>query len=85
MSGGAYNAGDLVELDTSQLEREGSLSELGLMGSILIPTEVVPSLGKDPGVDDWGSLLLSDCKYKKLIHFLMDNMAKLYRKISIYF
>ena len=52
MSGGAYNAGDLVELDTSQLEREGSLSELGLIGSILIPTEVVPSLGKDPGVDD---------------------------------
>ena len=47
-------------MDKSQLEREGSLSELGLIGSILIPTEDVPSLGKDPDVDDWASLLLSD-------------------------
>ena len=60
ISGGAYNAGDRVELDKSQLEREGSLSELGLIGSILIPTEDVPSLGNDPDVDDWASLLLSD-------------------------
>ena len=65
MSGGAYKAGDRVELGMSQLEREGSLSEPGLIGSTFIPTDA-PSLCKDP-VDDCGSLVLSDCNRKYII------------------
>ena len=67
MSGGAYKAGDRVELGISQLEREGSLSEPGLIGSKLMATEdaVAPSFGKellpeDAPDDDCGSLLGSD-------------------------
>ena len=67
MSGGAYKAGDRVELGISQLEREGSLSEPGLIGSKLIATDdaAAPSFGKellleDAEDDDWGSLLGSD-------------------------
>ena len=67
ISGGAYKAGDRVELGISQLEREGSLSEPGLIGSKLIATDdaVAPSFGKellleDADDDDCGSLLDSD-------------------------
>ena len=60
MSGGAYKAGDRVELGISQLEREGSLSEAGLIGSTFIPIEV-PSLCNVPVDDDCGSVLGSDC------------------------
>ena len=67
MSGGAYKAGDRVELGISQLEREGSLSEPGLIGSKLIATDdaVAPSFGRellleDAADDDCGSLLGSD-------------------------
>ena len=40
ISGGAYKAGDRVVLGISQLEREGSLREPGLSGSIFIATEL---------------------------------------------
>ena len=67
MSGGAYKEGDRVELGISQLEREGSLSEPGLIGSKLIDTDdaVAPSFGKallleEAADDDCGSLLGSD-------------------------
>ena len=66
MSGGAYKAGDRVELGMSQLEREGSLSEPGLIGSTFIPTEA-PSLCNDPVDDDCGSLVLSDYNGKYII------------------
>ena len=63
MSGGAYNAGDRVELGRSQDEREGSFNEPGLIGSTFIPTDAAPSLGNIfPEDEDWGSLLLSDYK-----------------------
>ena len=69
MSGGAYNAGDRVELGMSQHEREGSLSEPGLIGSTLIPTEA-PSLCNDPVDDDCGSLVLSDYNRNSIVMIL---------------
>ena len=68
MSGGAYKAGDRVELGMSQLEREGSLSEPGLMGSTFIPTEA-PSLCNDPVDDDCESFVLSDYNRKYIVIF----------------
>ena len=67
ISGCAYSAGDLVEFGrSSQLEREGSLSEPGLSGSTFMPTTAVvlqvlllaTTVVDDDDDDDEDSMLL---------------------------